>query len=226
MDMTIKPEWQELIQNLINQGILHSPNIIRAMRLVNREQYLPDRAKPHYAIDTPLPIGWGQTISAPHMVAIMNEALQLQQGQKILEIGTGSGWHASTIAEAVAPSHDPKENWGHVYTTEIIKELTDDATQNINKTGYADRVTIINTDGSLGYPPEAPYDRILTTAAAPNIPQPLIDQLKNNAILVIPVGSAHYFQTLIRVTKKDNKLTKEDLGGVAFVPLTGKYGQQ
>lgn len=224
--MTVKPEWQELIQNLINQGILHSPNVIRAMRLVNREQYLPDRVKPHYAIDTPLPIGWGQTISAPHMVAIMNEALQLQQGQKVLEIGTGSGWHASTIAEAIAPTDSPKENWGHIHTTEIIKELADYATENINRTGYADRITIINTDGSQGHPPEAPYDRIIATAAAPSIPQPLTDQLKPNALLVIPVGTTQYYQTLIRVAKKDHKLTKEDLGGVAFVPLTGKYGQQ
>jgi protein-L-isoaspartate(D-aspartate) O-methyltransferase len=224
--MTVKPEWNQLIQNLINQGLLHSPNDIRAMRLVSREPYLPERIQAHYAIDTPLPIGYGQTISAPHMVAIMNEALQLEKGHKVLEIGTGSGWHATTIAEIIAPSDNPKETWGHIYTTEIIKELADYAQENITKTGYANRVTVINTDGSQGYPPEAPYDRILATAAAPNIPEPLKDQLKPNSTLVIPVGTTQHYQTLIRITKKDNKLTKEDLGGVAFVPLTGKYGQQ
>jgi len=224
--MTVKTEWNQLIQNLINQSILHSPNVIRAMRLVSREHYLPERMQSHYAIDTPLPIGWGQTISAPHMVAIMNEALQLQPGHKVLEIGTGSGWHATTIAEIIAPTDSPKETWGHIYTTEIIPELANYAKENITKTGYADRITVMNTDGSQGHPPEAPYDRILATAAAPNIPQPLTDQLKPNSTIVIPVGTTHYFQTLIRITKKDNKLTKEDLGGVAFVPLTGKYGQQ
>jgi len=224
--MTVKPEWNQLIQNLINEGILHSPNVIKAMQHVSREHYLPERIRGHYAIDTPLPIGYGQTISAPHMVAIMNEALQLEVGLKVLEIGTGSGWHASTIAEIIAPLDSPKETCGHIYTTEIIKELADYARENINKTDYSQRVTVIHTDGSQGYQPEAPYDRILVTAAAPNIPQPLTDQLKPNSILIIPVGTTIYYQTLIRVTKKDTKLTKEDLGSVAFVPLTGKHGQQ
>ena len=224
--MTLKTEWNQLIQNLINQGILHSLNIIRAMKLVSREHYIPERIRAHYATDTPLPIGNGQTISAPHMIAIMNEALQLEEGLKVLEIGTGSGWHASTIAETIAPSDSPKQTWGHIYTTEIIPELAEYAKENITKTGYADRITIINTDGSQGYPPETPYDRILVTAAAPNIPKPLTDQLKPDAILVIPVGTTLFYQTLIRITKKDTQLLKEDLGGVAFVPLTGKYGQQ
>ena len=156
----------------------------------------------------------------------MNEALQLETGQKILEIGAGSGWHAATIAEIIAPSDQPKPSWGHIYTTEIIRELADYAQANIEKTGYADRVTIIHTDGSQGYQPEAPYDRILVTAAAPDIPKPLTDQLKqDNGILIIPVGGTYYFQTLYRITRKNSKLTRENLGGVAFVPLTGKYGQ-
>jgi len=224
--MTVKAEWEQLIRNLIAEDILKSPNVIRAMRMVNREQFLPESLRPHYYADAPLPIGWGQTASAPHMVSIMNEALQLETGQKILEIGAGSGWHAATIAEIIAPSDQPKPSWGHIYTTEIIRELADYAQANIEKAGYADRVTIIHTDGSQGYQPEAPYDRILVTAAAPDIPKPLTDQLKqDNGILIIPVGGTYYFQTLYRITRKNSKLTRENLGGVAFVPLTGKYGQ-
>jgi len=224
--MTVKAEWEQLIRNLIAEGILKSPNVIRAMRMVSREQFLPESLRTHYYVDAPLPIGWGQTASAPHMVSIMNEALQLETGQKILEIGAGSGWHAATIAEIIAPSDHPKPSWGHIYTTEIIRELADCAKANIERTGYADRVTIIHADGSQGYQPEAPYDRILVTAAAPDIPKPLIDQLKpDNGILIIPVGGTYYFQTLYRITKENSKLTRENLGGVAFVPLTGKYGQ-
>jgi len=160
------------------------------------------------------------------MVSIMNEALELKVGHKVLEIGAGSGWHATTIAEIIAPSSTSKEKWGHVYTVEIIKELADYAKTNIEKTGYGDRVTIIHGDGSEGHLREAPYDRILVTAAAPKIPKPLTEQLKPNGILVIPVGAAYLYQTLVRVRKTDTKLTEENLGGVAFVPLTGKHGHR
>jgi len=154
----------------------------------------------------------------------MNEALELEVGHKVLEVGAGSGWHASTIAEIVAPSSTPKEKWGHVYTVEIISELADFARANVERAGYGDRVTIINSDGSEGYAPEAPYDRILVTAAAPDIPKPLVEQLKTDGVMVIPVGGAYLYQTLVRVRKKDSRLVEENLGGVAFVPLTGKYG--
>ena len=145
-------------------------------------------------------------------------------GHKVLEVGAGSGWHASTIAEIVAPSDAPKEKWGHVYTVEIHCELADFATANVERAGYADRVTIIHGDGSEGYAEEAPFDRVLVTAAAPDIPKPLTDQLKNGGILVIPVGGVFLYQTLVRVRKRDSRLVEENLGGVAFVPLTGKYG--
>jgi protein-L-isoaspartate(D-aspartate) O-methyltransferase len=161
------------------------------------------------------------------MVSIMNEALQLEVGQKVLEIGAGSGWHAATIAEIVAPSNAPRSEWGHVYTVEIIQGLAEFARKNIMNAGYGDRVTIICADGSLGYSEKAPYDRILVTAAAPTIPKPLIEQLKPNGIMIIPIGSVHLFQSLIKVTKStDGKLREENLGGVAFVPLTGQYGHK
>jgi protein-L-isoaspartate(D-aspartate) O-methyltransferase len=223
--MTVKADWEQLIHRLMAEGILRSPSVIRAMRIVSRDSFLPESIRGQYYIDAPLPIGWGQTASAPHMVSIMNEALQLEVGHRVLEIGAGSGWHAATVAEIVAPSDQPEAAWGRVYTTEIIRDLADYARVNIERAGYADRVSIIYADGSQGYAVEAPYDRILVTAAAPDIPKPLTDELRSDGgILLIPVGSTYYFQTLYRVTRMNSKLTREDLGGVAFVPLTGKYG--
>lgn len=158
------------------------------------------------------------------MVAIMDEALELEVGHKVLEIGAGSGWHASTIAEIVAPTDAPKKGWGHVYTVEIVPELAKSAKSNIENTGYGGRVTVICGDGSLGYPEKAPYDRVLVTAAAPGIPPPLTEQLRGRGVLVIPVGGIYLYQTLVRVRKKNGKFMEENLGGVAFVPLVGKHG--
>lgn len=160
------------------------------------------------------------------MVSIMNEALELEVGHNVLEIGAGSGWHASTMAEIVAPSDMSKERWGHVYTVEIVKGLAEFASKNVKRAGYNDRVTIIYGDGSQGYSEKAPFDRVLVTAAAPDIPKPLIEQLKSGGVLVIPVGGLYLYQTLFRVRKLDDKAVKENLGGVAFVPLTGKYGHR
>jgi protein-L-isoaspartate(D-aspartate) O-methyltransferase len=161
------------------------------------------------------------------MVSIMNEALQLEVGQKVLEVGAGCGWHAATIAEIIAPGDAPRSGWGHVYTVEIVQGLADFARKNIMNAGYADRVTIVSADGSLGYVEKSPYDRVLVTAAAPDVPKPLIEQLKPNGIMLIPVGSAHLFQSLMKITKEvDGKISEENLGGVAFVPLTGRYGHK
>ena len=157
----------------------------------------------------------------------MNEALKLEVGHKVLEVGAGSGWHSATVAEIVAPKDTPRSEWGHVYTVEIIEELAGFARKNIMQAGYNDRVTIIHADGSIGYPEKAPYNRIFVTAAAPKIPNSLIEQLKQDGIMVIPVGSRSMFQNLIKITKEeDGKINKKNLGGVAFVPLTGQYGHQ
>jgi len=160
------------------------------------------------------------------MVCIMNEALELEVGHKVLEIGAGSGWHASTIAEIVAPSHVPRYRWGHVYTVEIIPELAALAKRNVEKAGFSERVTVIHGDGSVGYPEKAPYDRILVTAAAPSLPKPLAEQVKDGGQIVIPIGSITFFQRLKRFRKVDGKILEEDLMGVAFVPLVGKYGHK
>jgi len=158
------------------------------------------------------------------MVSIMDEALELEVGQRILEIGAGSGWHACTIAEIVAPTDTPRREWGHVYTVEIVPGLAEFARKNIEKAGYGDRVTVICGDGSAGYAEKAPYDRVLVTAAAPDVPKPLTEQLKTGGVLVIPVGGIYLYQTLLRIRKKDGEIVKENLGGVAFVPLVGKHG--
>jgi protein-L-isoaspartate(D-aspartate) O-methyltransferase len=159
------------------------------------------------------------------MVSIMNEALQLEVGHKVLEVGAGSGWHAATIAEIIAPKDSPRSSWGHVYTVEIVLELADLARRTIMKAGYGDRVTIIRGDGSMGFAESAPYDRVIVTAGAPDVPKPLIDQLKLEGILLVPVGGLSLFQSLMKITKNSGGRTKEEnLGGVAFVPLTGRHG--
>ena len=111
-----KADWEKLVDNLLKQGILHSPKVIKAMRTVPRLKFLPENMQSYSATDTPLPIGFGQTISAPHMVSIMNEALQLEVGCKVLEVGAGSGWHAATMAELISSRDEPRSEWGHVYT--------------------------------------------------------------------------------------------------------------
>lgn len=208
---------EELINNLIREGILKSKKVITAMSKVPRELFTPEELKKYAYLDTPLPIGYGQTISAPHMVALMTEALDPNPGDKVLEVGTGSGYQAAILAEIVGPE-------GHVYTIEIVKELVEFAKNNLRKAGYLDRVTVIHGDGSLGYEEAAPYDRIIVTAAAPKIPEPLINQLKPGGRLVIPVGDLYVQYLTIIHKKQDNELHYETSIPCVFVPLIGKYG--
>ena len=211
------------LQRLIKSGTVTKEETIRAYRTVPRELFLPDNLVRDAYIDTPLPIGEGQTISAIHMCLIYLEYLQIEAGQKVLEVGAGSGYHAALVAEVVSPTSTPKS--GHVYSLERKPALVEFANQNLQRAGYADRVTVILSDGTLGYPEAAPFDRIMVAAAAPHIPAPLIDQLKPDGLLLIPVGKQRFWQELLLVSKdKTEKVTKKRLMSVAFVPLIGEEG--
>lgn len=215
-DEVFRAKREKLVKSLIDEGILKSEEVIKAMLRVPREEFVPFRYRELAYLDTPLSIGYGQTISAPHMVAIMTEALRVSRGNKVLEIGTGSGYQAAIIAEIVKPE-------GHVWTIEIVPELAKFAEDNLRRAGYSDYVTVIIGDGSKGYEDAAPYDRIIVTAAAPKIPEPLISQLREGGRMVIPVGNT-YMQVLKIVEKRGGSLYVEDSVPCVFVPLLGEYG--
>ncbi len=187
--------------------------VVEAMSKVPRELFVPERLRSEAYYDMPLHIGHGQTISAPHMVAIMCEILDLQKGMKVLEVGGGSGYHSAVMAEMVGPE-------GHIYSVERIPELVACARENLHKAGITN-VTMVEGDGSLGLPEHAPFDRISVAATAPHVPEPLKQQLRPGGKLVIPVGIG--YQELVLVTRKNGFVTEEKMG-VAFVPLIGKYG--
>jgi protein-L-isoaspartate(D-aspartate) O-methyltransferase len=205
---------EEMIQLLYGQGYADEM-VAKAMEKVPRELFVPsDYARSAYS-DTPLPIGLGQTISAPSIVAFMSKSLDVQDGMRILEIGSGSGYQAAILAELAGSS-------GVVYTVERISGLIQLAKANVEKLGYAN-VKFIEGDGTKGYAEEAPYDRIIVTAASPSIPQPLIDQLKEGGKLLIPVGS-RMFQDLELVVKTRFGEETSNLMPVIFVPLIGEFG--
>ena len=223
--MSYEEKRKELVEKLKKKKILNKPEVIRAMLTVPREKFLRKRSQSSAYIDSPLSIGCSQTISAPHMNAMMCEYLDLEEGDKVLEIGTGSGYHAALCAEIVAP--EDTKNPGHVYTIERHEKLANRARESLKEAGYEDKVTVIHGDGTLGYAEEAPYDKILVTAASPEkVPQPLKNQLKDGGMLCIPAGSKHYSQNLYLVHKKGDDYESKRITGVRFVPLIGKHGFQ
>ncbi len=226
-EQKLKERKEELISHYKKNGYLKSEEIISAFRKVPREHFIGSNPKRLAYLDRPLPIYSNQTISAPHMVAMMvnKEILDLKVGDICLEVGAGSGYHAAVIAEIVAPTGTDKSKWGHVYTIERIEKLVNFAKDNLKNTGYDDRVTVIYGDGSLGLPDKAPFDKITVAAAAPEIPPPLLEQLKPGGKLVIPVGGKGYYQELKVIAKnKDGSISSATKCGVAFVPLIGKFG--
>ncbi|MDK2795970.1 MAG: protein-L-isoaspartate(D-aspartate) O-methyltransferase [Archaeoglobaceae archaeon] len=191
-----------------------SERVYNAIKKVPRHLFVPEKYRSEAYVDTPLPIGYGQTISAPHMVAIMCELLDIKEGEKVLEIGTGCGYHAAVTAELVGSK-------GRVISIERIPELAEIARRNLYALGY-ENVLVVVGDGSLGYPEEAPYDKIYVTASAPDIPKPLIDQLRVGGKMVIPVGED--YQTLYVVEKEKNRIVRKSWGAVRFVLLYGEHG--
>ncbi len=207
-------ERKKLVESLTKKGYIKTDIVKNAFLKVPRETFIPRNYKNVSYVDSPQQIGSGQTISAPHMVAIMCEELDLKEGQKVLEIGVGSGYHAAVVSEIVSKK-------GHVYSIERFKNLTEKAKENLKKTGI-ENVSIKTGDGSEGLEEYAPYDRIYVTCAAPDVPDPLINQLKDPGKLLIPVG--RMFCQLVLVEKSEGKIKKKNLMGCAFVPLVGKYG--
>lgn len=207
----------QLVESLIQMGYLKNPLIVRAFRRVPRHEFVFEKFRQESYSDYPLPIGYGQTISAPSMIAIMMESLDLAPGQRVLEIGSGSGYNAALLAEVVGER-------GEVVTIERIPELARIARENLQRLGYS-RVLVVEGDGTLGYQKRAPWDRILVTACAPRIPDSLIEQLAIGGVLGLPVGPHHMHQTWTTIRKLDKgKIEKREHGGCSFVPLIGEQG--
>lgn len=210
-ERTFEEARLRLIAHLRRMGV--HERVLSAMSRVNRHLFVPEHLSDEAYADYPLPIGEGQTISAPHMVAMMCDYLAFEDGEQVLEIGAGSGYHAAVVAELIGDA-------GHVYSVERIPWLVSIATTNLARAGYTN-VTVIQGDGTLGLPEQAPFDKISVTCAAPDVPPPLLEQLKLGGKMAIPIGK--HWQALYLVEKK-NGVTRERKTDVAFVPLIGKYG--
>lgn len=205
-----------VIETIERRGITDE-DVLRAMRVVPRHLFVPEEERDWAYGDFPLPIGYGQTISQPYIVALMTELLKLKEGDKVLEIGTGSGYQAAILAEI--PDVE-------VYTLEIIPALAESACQRLKDLGYTD-VHCKQGDGYYGWPEHAPFDAIIVTAAPDHVPPPLVDQLANGGRMVIPIGPPGGYQTLWKFVKEPGgELRAFNMGGVAFVPLTGPGAEE
>jgi protein-L-isoaspartate(D-aspartate) O-methyltransferase len=202
-------EWEvKLTRNMIGKAAL-SDRVMAAMKHVPRHKFIPDALREYAYQNGPVPIGFGQTISQPYIVALMSDLLNTKPSDIVLEIGTGSGYQAAILSELVR----------QVYSIEVIEDLATMARAHLHALGY-DNVEVRAGDGNLGWPEHAPYDGIIVTAAAPHIPQALIDQLRTGARLVIPLGQPYSAQELMVVEKKSNgEIETQDVLSVAFVPL-------
>lgn len=198
-------------ETLLGRDAVKDESVLNAMRAVPRHKFVPPEQISQAYADRPLPIGYGQTISQPYIVAKMTELLRLKPGDKVLEIGTGSGYQAAVLAEII----------DEVYTIEIVRPLAEQAAKRLKDLGY-DQVRTQIGDGYFGWKEHAPYDGIVVTAAASHIPPPLIEQLKPGGRIVIPVGPPFGFQQLFVLEKDaDGKVTQRSIMGVRFVPLVG-----
>lgn len=197
-------------RDIVGRGVTDEKTLT-AMRTVKRHLFVPTALRPGSYSDYPLPIGEGQTISQPYTVALMTEKLGLTGGERILEVGTGSGYQAGVLAEMGV----------EVRSIEIRKTLADSARKRLADLGYG-KVKVRYGDGYFGWEAEGPYDAVIVTAAANHIPPPLLKQLKDGGRLIIPLGSTTYYQTLTLVTKRGGSLDVEHITGVAFVPMVGR----
>jgi protein-L-isoaspartate(D-aspartate) O-methyltransferase len=206
----LKAAREHLFKNYIVPKGIKDPKVLAAMRKVPRHSFVPDDLESSAYKDRPLPIGEGQTISQPSLVALMTEILKLSDTDRVLEIGTGSGYQAAILAEIV----------NEVYTIEIKKILYDRASKTLESLKY-NNIYSRHGDGYFGWPEAAPFDAIMITAAVDHIPPPLIQQLKDGARLTLPLGNPFSYQNLVLVTKKGEDTSVRQITGVLFVPLTG-----
>lgn len=201
-------------QQIVRRGI-HDPEVIAAMRKVPRHLFVPHALQEHAYQDCALPIGQGQTISQPYIVAFMTEALKLESRDKVLEIGTGSGYQAAVLAEIV----------GQVYTVELLPGLAAQAGERFKALGYG-KIMAKSGDGSLGWPEQAPFDAVMITCAAKEIPAPLVDQLKEGGRLIMPRGAPGGMQKLVLAVKEKGSIKFRAILDVFFVPMLGDRGEE
>ncbi len=213
--VAIADQRARLVDGLRLRSYLTDKRVTAALLRVPREEFVRPEDRSRAYVDAPMDIGEGQTISAPHMVAIMAEALRLAPGQRVLEIGGGCGYHAAVVGELVRPG-------GHVDSVERIPALAARARENLRRAGASDVVTVHVGDGSVGLAGQFPYERIFVACAAPDVPRPLLEQLADGGLLLVPVGPGS--QELVRVTRRGKEFVREDLGGCVFVPLIGAAG--
>jgi protein-L-isoaspartate(D-aspartate) O-methyltransferase len=205
-------ERRRMVENQIRKRGISDARVLAAFERVPRHRFLPDPSDGGAYSDHPLPIGSGQTISQPYMVAAMTASLRVQGGERVLEIGTGSGYQAAILAEIGC----------RVTSVERIPELAERARAVLGELGYTG-IDVVVGDGSRGYPDAAPYDRVIVTAAAPKIAEPWVEQLAEGGRLVVPVGG-RWGQDLTIITKQNGEIQKETAGGCVFVPLVGEHG--
>jgi protein-L-isoaspartate(D-aspartate) O-methyltransferase len=203
---------QRMVEHQIRKRGVRNCRVLAAMEKIPRHRFVPENSRDQAYEDSPLSIGKGQTISQPYMVALMTECAALEPDDRVLEVGTGSGYQTAILAELVR----------EVYSIERIPELAERAEGLLSGLGY-ENVSIRVDDGSEGWSEKAPFDAIIVTAGAPEIPDPLVEQLEVGGRLVIPIGSAHH-QTLCTVKKERNRIRKEEGTGCVFVPLIGMFG--
>jgi protein-L-isoaspartate(D-aspartate) O-methyltransferase len=210
-DAQIIKSRKRMVEHDLKGRDITDAKVLEIMGRVPRHLFVDKSLQSKAYADHPLPIGEGQTISQPYIVALMTQILQVKPGEKVLEIGAGSGYQAAVLAELT----------DQVYTIEIRASLSQMAAQRLKQLGY-EKVKVKYGDGYFGWEEYAPFDAIIVTCAANHIPPPLIKQLKENGRLIIPLGSTTYFQTLTLLTKKNGQTDVQHLLGVSFVPMTGK----
>lgn len=209
-----KEERLRMVRDQVEARGVEDRRVLDAMREIPRHLFIPDELGAAAYHDRPLPIGSGQTISQPYIVGLMTSLLELKQNDKVLEIGAGSGYQAAILSKLARS----------VITVERLPEIASKAKSMMQRLGISN-VNVVVGDGTLGYAPDAPYDGIIITAASPDIPPPLVDQLADTGRLVAPVGPRD-LQQLVRIRKQGDRISHETFGGVVFVPLLGCHGWQ